>query len=357
MINVLLCGASDTSLVAQAFKDEIMGFGGDPWHYQSGRITYSNSAQSNWTVNSQLSVRNADLCVFVLIKDVGEITWNTELNEALMTGKPFLLFCLKETFQKYLELNRSVKDLTAISDIDKNLILLLRDLDSNRKLTAVPFEIPYFRDELRRHMSILFADSLKLVEIKNQRNNVWRSLKAGVSPTEAEIKILKEIAIDETEDKVFRKRAINSLSLVGIDSDSILELLSSTEQGVKRLCVEHLGELMRQQPIPKDFLLSCVNIANESDDVGISRRLISAILQIDLITGLLSLVNLDLTEIGARRRLATVLEEHESEINQHGLYDVAITLANRCLNKTSDDGWIKRCKELLDRLTEKTTKD
>ena len=38
MLNVLLCGANDTELIASAFNEEIVACGGDPWHYQSGRI-------------------------------------------------------------------------------------------------------------------------------------------------------------------------------------------------------------------------------------------------------------------------------------------------------------------------------
>lgn len=112
MLSVMLCGESDTSLISQSFKDEILAFGGDPWHYQSGRIKYSNSAHSDWAINYQASVRSADLCVFVLIQNIGEITWTSELNESLVSGKPFLVFCLRETFNKYLLLNRSVNDLS-----------------------------------------------------------------------------------------------------------------------------------------------------------------------------------------------------------------------------------------------------
>ena len=119
---------------------------------------------------------------------------------------------------------------------NRNLVLLLKDLE-NKNLTAVPFEMPYFRDELRRHMSDLFKRSLKFMELQNQRLSVLNRFKVGEIPTALEISVLKEIALDETEEKGIRKKSIRYLSLVGIDEESCLELLGSTEQGVQRISI------------------------------------------------------------------------------------------------------------------------
>ena len=38
----MLCGAGDTSLISDDFKKLVTAIGGDPWHYQSGTISYLN---------------------------------------------------------------------------------------------------------------------------------------------------------------------------------------------------------------------------------------------------------------------------------------------------------------------------
>jgi hypothetical protein len=351
MLTVMLCGAADTSEVALAFKEEIKAFGGEPWHYQDGHISYFNSIHSNWVTNSQATIKEADLCVFVIIRQVGELTWNVELKLALAEGKPFLLFCHTETLNRYYDIKRAVNDLSALTPDMRTLFELLRDLES-KNLTVVRFETTHFRDDLKRELSHLFAGTLKLLETKNQRTSILFSVKPDTQLTSFETNVLIDISTDESEDKTFRKQAIYMLRSVGInDSEKIRELLSSYEQGVRRLTVQYLGELYKYRPFPEDLLDFCVETANEADDVGIARRLISSILDIDLTAGLKTLQRLDLTEIGARRRLAGALEDHEAEILASHSVSVAIELANRCLLKTNEAGWLNRCKELASRLS------
>jgi hypothetical protein len=98
MLEIMLCGASDTDRVRNEFVQVIEGFGASPLHYLSGDILHINSATATWDRNSTTTVRSADLCVFVIVERYGEITWTRELREALDIGKPFVVLCLADTY-------------------------------------------------------------------------------------------------------------------------------------------------------------------------------------------------------------------------------------------------------------------
>jgi hypothetical protein len=135
-----------------------------------------------------------------------------------------------------------------------------------------------------------------------------------------------------------------------MSSDDLCELVSSTSQAVARLAIECLDLLLQPSADLPDFLAFCVATVNDSDDVGLARRLITKILAISLPEGLQALGKIDLMEIGARRRLAGVLGAYEDNIQQSGLQAPAADLLARCLVKTTEDGWIIRGRELLTRL-------
>jgi len=350
VLTVLLCGAADTELVSQDFVDEIRAFGGEPWFYQSGDIVYNNVAHADWDHNSSLSVQQADMCVFVLIQEIGHITWDVELKTALRQGKPFLLLCLESTYHRYLQLSRSEVDHTTLVQSDQELVDILHQLDATLNLTAVPFARPYFRDVLRTQMSNLFSESLHLVQQRNQRDNVLASLRPGQNLSEYEQFILLQIALDETEFVRVRKLALRSLLPNRIPEDDLRELVASPSQAIARLAIEHCDEFFPLDGDVSDFLDFCVATVNDSDDVGLARRLISKILSVSLTDGIRALRNLDMTEIGARRRLAIVLESYEDEIRQSGLQDEAADLMAKCLVKASEDGWIARGRAFLERL-------
>lgn len=349
MIRAMLCGAGDTKSVVCEFNKVIEGFGGYPFYYQTGNFYYNNSTTSDFTNNSKANVQIVDLCVFVLVKQVGKITWSDELEEALLKGKPFLILCNHETYQTYITLKGSKAIVKKKSDEYKQMCLL-RDLES-KNLTIVQFRESEFANELRKQLSTLCFEGLKLVEIQNQRNSVLKLEQVDDSRKEYVIGILKQIAKDETADKFSRKRAIRNLLSVGIDFASILELLDSSEQGVKRLCFEHLDDLIGDGKADQEFITECIRLANEADDVGISRRLITKILKIDLKLGLTSLDKLELFDVGTKRRLVLALSENETIIQDKKLEYLALGLLRRCLGKSSEDSWTKTCKELIERLS------
>lgn len=344
MLNVLLCGASDTGTIIGAFQDEIRSFGGDPWHYQSGHIVHSNSMSASFEENSRMSVRRADVCVFVLIDDTGEITWNIELREALKIGKPFILLCSAKAKNTYEIYKKTPKIDSILNDDQKRQYNLLSEFDSYN-LTPIVFDLAYFREILRRELSNLFSETLKLLEAKNKRASIIYNLKDSVPPTSANFDIIKEIALDETEEKLLRKKAIRSLCLIGIDNDSCIKLLSSSEEGVQRLSVLYLDKLCRNRPHEEQFFSDIVSIANASDEVGVIRRMAAVLLEIDLELGLRALLKLEVSDLGTRRRVITSIEKHFKDIENKNLQQTAKEVVERY--KENTDNLARRCDALL----------
>jgi hypothetical protein len=354
MLQIMLCGASDTANVREDFVKVVTEFGGQPWHYLSGHIVHLNSVGASWRDNSVSTVQHADLCVFVIVENYGEITWKTELHEAMISGKPFLVLCLDRTYQTYLALIKNVGDLSAVTDTGKqNLVKVIQELETDRQLTIVPFSYGLFDTELRRQLATLFALSLQRLEERNRRGAVSRIFKDPSRLTLSDLELTTRMAVDELEDKIVRKQAIRALAArTAADEETTLTLLSSAEQGVQRLAVQLLAHLYSRRPAEPEFFEHCVSIVNQSDDVGLARRLIPSLLDIDLSAAIDALSELDLTEVGARRRLANILEDHENAILAAGLENPVRSLLARCLDATSESDWKTRCRAFEGRLAQ-----
>ncbi|UVS80563.1 hypothetical protein [Actinokineospora sp. UTMC 2448] len=352
MLRVMLCGASDTADVRDQFAEVISGFGGEPLHYLAGGVQYLNSADSNWSRNSQITVRAADMCVFVIIEKYGEITWSTELREARSAGKPFLVLCLDRTYTKYEVLRNNLTDTTGLRAEDDRLLLeTIREMEFGWQLTLVPFSFGTFPQILRRQMATLFHLTLHAQQERNRRAAIARLAAEGERLTAEEQAIAVKIATDNLEEKNIRKRAVVALARSGVDPEVALELLSSDEQGVQRLAVEHLADLYRDRPVEPEFLAQCVQIANAADDVGITRRLIPTLLDLDVVAGISALNLLSVAEVGTRRRIAESLERYEEAIVAEGVRAEALALLARCLEDSSETGWKARCRQLHARLS------
>jgi hypothetical protein len=351
VLKIMLCGASDTSNLAMAFAEVTNGLGGEPWHYQTGQILYLNNASASWVVNSRRTVGAADLCVFVILERYGEITWNTELAMTLDAGKPFLILCLDTTYREYLALTRNVA-VNAIDNPDKrHLVDTLREIEYERQLTIATFDFNPFKDVYRREAAKMFAEALDLLSQRSRRLMLMGLLRESARLTRADLDATEALAIDETEDKGPRKMAISALMTRHAASvETVVSLISSPEQGIQRFALAGLPSLYTQRPADADFFDDCVTLANESDDIGLARRIIPALFEIDVKLAVRSLENLDLSEIGARRRLAAALESHESQIQEEGLTLEAISMLTRCLVKSEDAGWMARCRSFIERL-------
>ncbi|GAB3810414.1 hypothetical protein GCM10027605_48500 [Micromonospora zhanjiangensis] len=348
----MLCGASDTANVRENFVKVVTDFGGQPWHYLAGHVLHLNSAGASWRDNSISTVQQADLCVFVIVENYGEITWKTELHEALVSGKPFVVLCLDRTYQTYLTLIKDVDDLSAVTDKGKqNLVRVLQELETERQLTIVPFSYGLFEAALRRQLATLFAQSLRLLGDRHRRTAVARMFTDPARLTLSDLDLTRQTAIDELEDKTVRKQAVRALAArAAADEETILTLLSSAEQGVQRLAVQLLPTLYVRRPAEPDFFEHCVALANHSDDVGLARRLIPSLLDIDLGVAVDAISELDLVEVGARRRLADLLERHEAAILAAGLQDAVRALLARCLDASKESDWKTRCRDFAGRL-------
>ncbi len=351
MLGIMLCGASDTADLARSFAEVTQGIGGEPWHYQTGEILYLNNATASWEGNSRRTIAAADLCVFVILRRHGEITWSTELRAALDGGKPFLVLCLDTTYAEYLALTRNVA-VDAISDDNKRrLVETMTELESERQLTVATFDFNTFKDVYRREAAKLFEEALHLLSERSKRQTLIALLGDPARLTRRDLEAVEELAVDEFEDKHPRKLAVAALAARGGASpDTVLALMASKEQGIQRASIAGLSRLYVERPADPEFLDDCVSLANDSDDTGVTRRLIPAMFELGVAEAIQALDALDLGEIGARRRLAAALEANEGAIRDENLSLEAINLLNRCLVKTEDAGWLARCRSFIDRL-------
>jgi hypothetical protein len=351
MLKVMLCGASDMTEVSRQFTATTRDFGGEPLYYTDGRIEYLNSSNASWEKNSRSSVADVDLCVFVAIERYGEITWTTELREALVSGKPFLVLCVKSTHDKYYSFKKSLPDFSGIADPEeRKLLTLLDELQVNR-ISMVPFEYSDFGEVYRREASKLLLHGLRLLERRFQREALTRMLGDSAHLTLQDLAAAEEAALDELESLHIRKSAIRALAERGAASqETVVSLVGNAEQGIQRLTIQLLPQLYRTRPAENEFFADCVASANSSDDIGIIRRLIPSLLELDISAAIHAFEGLDLSEIGTRRRLATELEKYENRLTEPDLkWEVSLLLA-KCSESTAEVGWLARCAAFRERL-------
>ncbi|MDQ6944924.1 MAG: hypothetical protein M3256_01345 [Actinomycetota bacterium] len=355
MLQIMLCGAADTEDVRDQFVNVVAGMGAQPLHYLSGDVWYTNSLTANWSVNSKQTVLQADICVFVVLRRYGDITWSTELQAALEAGKPFIVLCLDSTYQRYLTLLHHISDLSAILDQgERHLVEVLRDIERERQLTIVSFSVATVADTLQRQLAGLFKSGMALVQLRNQRAALALTMVNPDKLRREDLQRLAELAGDELEDKGPRKRAIRVLARAGgLDEEELLPVVESAEQGVQRLAVQELPGLYRMRPPNPSFLRQLVEIANQADDVGVARRLIASLIEIDLRTGMQALLDLSLNEEGSRRRLAQALVGKEREICDGNMQEIAIKLSDYCLKGPTGQDWKQACRDFQERLRDK----
>lgn len=355
MLDLLLCGAADTRDVRDEFVRVVEGMGGNPLHYLSGDILYVNAATSTWETNSQASVRSADLCVFVIMRALGTITWQTEFREVVLSGTPFLVLCLDETYERYRSLASGTLSSgpSGLSDADEMLMARLSVMEREHQITIVSFSEEGFADVLRRQLGTLFAIGLQLLESQNRRRFLRTMFTDASGLSAQQLDWTTELALDEMEDKGLRKQAVRALAECRAASEeTTLALLDSPEQGVQRQAFQSLDQLYVDRPPDPDFLRSAVEIANQSDDVGIGRRLVTTLFDFDVGAALVALAELELTDVGRRRRITDQLEARQGEIGASGLMPQALVLARRCQSTEDSRDWKARLKAFIARYSE-----
>ena len=214
----------------------------------------------------------------------------------------------------------------------------MTELESERQLTVATFDFNTFKDVYRREAAKLFEEALQLLSERSKRQTLIALLGDPARLTRRDLEAVEELAIDEFEDKHPRKLAIAALTARGGASpDAVLALLASKEQGVQRAAIAGLSHLYVERPADPGFLDDCISLANDSDDTGVTRRLIPAMFQLGVAEAVRALDALD-------------LEANEEAIRHENLTLEAINLLNRCLVKTEDAGWLARCRSFIHRL-------
>ncbi|WP_029201476.1 hypothetical protein [Oribacterium sp. NK2B42] len=344
-MRIMLCGSADTNQIYSSFAKVVEEFGAKPMSFLRGSHTYENSLVSSSVANSKASVKDADVCVFVINQNYGSITWTVEFNEALRLGKPFIILCEEQTIKTY----RSLKSVSGKSEEFQKIYDLIEMIEQERDLTIVEYSAASFEKELSDQLGKLFELAVKAYTIAKQKEIAVYLLRSEVKLSDQDIKDLKEVLIDEYEGKKIRKDILTRLcSYHCLDKETVLDLIGSPEQGISRLAVDCLDQLMPSGAYTQDFLAECVDVINGHDDTGTERRLVSKILNIDVALGIKALRNLKLVEIGAKRRLAAELENKKEEIIAAGVVDDALYLARECHKKAENSGWLDDCQKLIE---------
>lgn len=340
MFRVMLCGASDTDTVSSEFADVVRAAGGDPWHFLDGSILYLNTADASHRRNSAQSIAAVDLAVFVILETYGQISWDTELLQALDDGKPVILMCLDTTYRGYL-LRSDV--------LDPRLAGLLTELEVDRALTLVRFSRETFSIQLRRQLATVIHTALGALQSRNRRSALAALLGNPERLTPHDLALAREVALDEFEDKRLRKQATRALAATGgVDDETLIELVRSEEQGVSRLALALLPGL-HGAPVPSLPLIDeLVEVCNESDDVGLGRRLATQLFASSPAVAVTALQGLELHEIGLRRRVAAGIIEHiDSLRGSPELVGPTVALLTRSVAGTGASPWLKQARALL----------
>lgn len=354
MTEIMLCGAHDVENIAPSFYSVVADFGATPWCYLNGKILHKNSVTSSWTENSRATVRQADVCVFVVLQQYGEITWTDELDEALNQGKPFIVLALESAYIRFNVLRREKLDPQSIDTNDKSMIDVFRIMDEY-EFTVVSFTYETFKNQLRDLLSAQFKQGLELIKSHNLRKNLMQSLNGKGKLTHPQIKSLKSLASDDYhENKYERKTAIRRLAEEQIrDNNFVLDTCNSTEQGVQRIIYDLLTSLI-ELPLNDDILRELSHVAINTDDVGVARRLVSSVSGLEPTKLDIIIEGLGKLEEGVRRRAFEGIEGNYSHVlNIWGQARMTQILTLCQAKSTGQMDWTERLRKLLAELSEK----
>ena len=246
---------------------------------------------------------------------------------------------------------RSLRRVNGASPEFQEIYDLLEMIEQKRDLTIIEYSFTSFESELRDQLGMLFEKTVKDYTAHKQREIASYLLHTDAKLSGRDIEDLKAVLVDEYENKKVRKDILQRLAkLHCLDKETVLDLICSAEQGVSRMTVEYLDKLMRDDEYDLAFLKECVVAINNHDDTGTERRLVSKILEIDVKNGVLALQELNLVEIGAKRRLSSELIKHKDQIIAAGVTKEALELAKECHKKADNKGWRDECAALISEL-------
>ena len=138
----MLCGASDTDDIKSSFDKVTREFGASSMSFLSVTHYHENALTSTSEANSIASIDDADICVFVINREYGHITWEVEFKHAIREGKPFIILCKGTTRDRYYTYK-------ADGSCPKNfqeLYNALYEIEEIRHLNLVPFSYSDFEN-------------------------------------------------------------------------------------------------------------------------------------------------------------------------------------------------------------------
>ncbi|NTW55022.1 MAG: hypothetical protein HGB15_09775 [Chlorobaculum sp.] len=328
-----------------------MGF--TPFNYLSGNIYYHNYGQNRWVDNSKSTVNDVDILVFVINESHGEITWKTEYNEAITTGKNFIVMCLRETYEHYRYIkNKFIKIPDELPENDKLIFKQIDFLESMHQTTVVPFELRDFEWKLKEQILTLLRFGLSLSERNNKKSTFLPVLKSSIYKSQIDKyknplyeSIAREILFDIFEAKELRKRTLDYFAITkSLTDDEIISLFSDVEDGICRKAMVVLGTLLGENHNVGAIFAAAIESSSEND-VGFVRRLIASCFDISIPLSIRHLPGLfPCQDIGTPRRIINQISHRISEIRKLISSSVlskeeVINLINLCLNYKSEQGW------------------
>lgn len=287
-MKILLCGAKDISEVSEDFEILMHHIGATPAHFLNATIIYSN--YTKWETNSEKSVEGANAVVFVILKEHGEITWRTEYLTTIKNGKPFILLCEAKTFDRYLDIKSHADQMSVVPGSAISKVHEVLDLLNSEQKTIVPFRVREFQNVLRGQLSMLFERALDELEARNKKGSILHKIKnkedlhaAGYQPSASDKEILKATVLNTYENKALRKDILDFIAEYKIlDHDEIIILINDDEQGIWRKTIELLPKLLDKDADYSRVMEAVVGKYKETADIGIPRRFVTALCQLDI---------------------------------------------------------------------------
>lgn len=363
-MNIMLCGANDIEdVILPAFYSVSKDLGFQALNFMNGNIVYHNYGMNKWERNSKLTVHSADILTFIINSKFGNITWNTEFEEALSNGKNFIVLCNQKTYQLYRQLvdNNLLPGDNAENNNIKLICELIQKLEIEYQITIITFNSEDFKSVFKKQLLTLFKYGIDLAEKENRKNSfmpVLLSSKFNDFPekliNQQNDNICKEILFDFFEKKEIRKRAMDYFFISkSLSEDEIIELCLDPEQGVNRKAVANLNLLISDKhDIDVIFNEIIPSIANE--EIGVVRRAVVAFCDLNLGKAIEYFhYFFPNSDVGVARRMILKFYDKKDDlktllINNNDLKDKFITLINLCLNYNSDKTpWKEQARSLL----------
>ncbi len=351
----MLSGAKDIKKFWPKFETEILRLEGIPLCFMDGKFYHDSFL--NWEENSQNTVESSDIVIFLINEIHGNITWATEYKKVKETGKPFLIFCLDSTYTEYLKYDYN--DSTEVSENKKMLFEQLQTLEKEKR-TIIPFPNANFDIYLKKNFSILFKKSLNVLQEQNKRNSLIELVKTKDPKKLKEITVesnkifLKGILRDIFQPKELRKRILESFIYADLKLtvEEVKDLFYDPEQGIVRKTISSLPQILTTNSNNEEIFESLLELCNTSDDVGIDRRAIIAMLKSDPKLAFSFLKEFPMKDEGTPRRIISWLDKNKVKLNKlfnedKSFYVAYINAIDLCLNyEEKKEDWKELALEL-----------